>query len=161
MTHAYRFALVALVLCCALPASARPMGAGAGRGMGGPPLMGPPAFLEQVFPPALVMRYQNEIGLTDEQTQAITRAMGETQAKLVDLQWQFEAKSQELTKVLGADTVEEDPALALADKVMSVEQQIKKIHLGLLLRIKNQLTPEQQKKLRELRPARRRPQFRR
>jgi Spy/CpxP family protein refolding chaperone len=44
----------------------------------------------------------------------------------------------------------------MADKVMSIEQQIKKEHLRMLIRIKNKLNPEQQAKLRQLEPDGRR-----
>jgi len=42
-------------------------------------------------------------------------------------------------------------ALAQADKVMSLEREVKRAHLGLLVRIKNVLSESQQSKLAELR----------
>ena len=129
--------------------------------MARPGMMGPPAFLEQVFPPEMVMRYQSELGLTSAQQEAMTRVMAETQAKLVELQWKSEAAMQALTKVLEKETVDETAALTQWDQLSGFEQQIKKAHLALLIRIKNQLTPSQQEKLRALRPARPRPPFRR
>lgn len=124
-------------------------------------MMGSPAFFAYVFPPELVMRYQGELGLTPAQQEAMTRIMAETQAKLVELQWKFEAAMQALTKIMEKDTVDEAAALAQWDQLSGFEQQIKKTHLGLLIRIKNQLTPSQQEKLRALRPARPGPPFRR
>ena len=130
-------------------------------GMAGPPgMMGPPAFLEHLFPPELVMRYQSDLGLTPAQQEAMTQIMAETQAKLVELQWKFEAATQALTKMLEKDTVDEEAVLAQWDQLSGVEQQIKKTHLSLLLRIKNQLTSSQQEKLRALRPTRPRLLFR-
>jgi Spy/CpxP family protein refolding chaperone len=129
--------------------------------MGRPGKMGPPVFLEQVFPPELVMRYQSELGLTSAQQEAMTRIMAETQAKLVELQWKSEAAMQALTKIMEKDTVDEAAALSQWDQLSEFEQQIKKMHLALLIRIKNQLTPSQQEKLRSLRAARPRPPFRR
>jgi Spy/CpxP family protein refolding chaperone len=98
------------------------------------------------------MRHQGEIGLTSAQQEAITEAMAESQKKLVQLQWRSEAESEKLTKLLRSDAVDETAALAQAERVLQVEQEIKQTHLALLIRIKNQLTPAQQKKLRELRP---------
>ena len=128
--------------------------------MGPPGMMGPPVFLEHVFPPELVMRYQSELGLTPAQQEVMTRIMAEAQARLVELQWKFEAAGQALTKMLEKDTVDEEAALAQWDQLSGVEQQIKKTHLSLLLRIKNQLTSSQQEKLRALRPTRPRLLFR-
>jgi Spy/CpxP family protein refolding chaperone len=141
------------VLAVVAPVTAQPMehfGGGRHMGMGGPP-----AFLENVFPPALIMRNQSEIGLRPEQRDAITQAMADTEKQLVDLQWQFEGEAEKLGKVLGAAKVDEAAALAEADKLMAIEQRIKKTHLTLLVRVKNQLDPTQQEKLRALRPARR------
>ena len=146
---------VLLALAAAVPVAAQPMehfGGGHHMGMGPG---GPPAFLENVFPPALIMRNQSEIGLRPEQRDAIAKAMADTEKQLVDLQWQFEGESEKLGKVLGATKVDEAAALAEADKLMAIEQQIKKTHLGLLIQVKNQLDPAQQEKLRALRPSRR------
>src|SRR5438552_3084167 len=48
--------------------------------MGEAGMMGPPAFLNHVFPPELVMRHQDELGVTPAQQEAMTRIMAETQA---------------------------------------------------------------------------------
>jgi Spy/CpxP family protein refolding chaperone len=122
-----------------------------------PPHMGRPVFLDQLFVPEQVMRYQQEIALTGEQRAKISEAMGETQKQLIDLQWQFEGESKKLTDILAASDIDEAAAAAQADKVMNTELQMKKTHLGLLIRIKKILTPAQQDKLKELRanePAR-------
>ena len=158
---------VALVVLLSARAGAEPPQGGPPPGMMGPPgmvgpvgMMGPPAFLEHLFPPELVMRYQSDLGLTPAQQEAMTQIMAETQAKLVELQWKFEAATQALTKMLEKDTVDEEAVLTQWDQLSGVEQQIKKTHLSLLLRIKNQLTSSQQEKLRALRPTRPRLLFR-
>ena len=116
-----------------------------------PPHPGRPLFLDQLFVPEQVMRYQQEIALTDDQRAKITAAMGDTQKQLIDLQWQFEGESKKLTDMLAAPDVDEAAARAQADKVMMLELQMKKTHLTLLIRIKNVLTATQQAKLKELR----------
>ena len=112
---------------------------------------GRPAFLEELFPPRLVMRHQTEIGLTPAQREAITKAMTATEARLVELQWQSEEQSAALTKLLAQPSVDQAIALDLAARVMAIEQEMKKAHLALLIQIKNQLEPAQQEKLRALR----------
>ncbi len=128
--------------------------------MGEVGMMGPPAFLRHVFPPELVMRHQEELEVTPAQQEAMTRIMADTQAKLVELQWKFEAATQALTKLMEKNTVDETAALAQWDQLTGIEQEIKKAHLTLLLRIKNQLTPSQQEKLQTLRPIQPGPLFR-
>jgi Spy/CpxP family protein refolding chaperone len=127
-------------------------GAAAGQGpRAGHRFGGPPAFLEQLFVPELIMRYQADIGLTDEQRAAITKAMTDAQAQLVELQWQFEKESKQLTDMLASAQIDESAALAQADRVMNLELQMKRTHLALLIRVKQVLTPDQQSKLRALR----------
>jgi Spy/CpxP family protein refolding chaperone len=112
---------------------------------------GRPPFMDELFPPRIVMQHQQEIGLRDSQREAITKAMTNTQAQLVDLQWRFEEASAALTKLLAQLSIDESAAIDQAGRVMAVEQELKKAHLSLLIQIKNQLDPAQQEKLRELR----------
>ena len=152
MKHANCFAVTIFTLCCSLGASAQPDAE--------PPAVearafpGPPAFLDHVFRPEVIMQHQRDIELTAGQQDAITQAMRETEGKLVDLRWRFEAEPQELAKILEAERVDQSAALAQAERVMAIEQQIKKEHLAMLIRIKNHLTKVQQQKLREFGPDR-------
>ena len=147
MTVALSFVLFATPL----PAAAQPMEPPM---EGGPPGMGGPSFLENVFPPGMIMRHQSDIALTDAQRAAITKQMEEAQKALVTLQWDVERESEKLGKLLEPGHVDEAAALRQADQVMGAEERLKKAHLTLLIRIKNELTPAQQQKLRQLRPER-------
>jgi Spy/CpxP family protein refolding chaperone len=134
-------------LACLLVALAAPAPAQMG---GRHPPMGPPAFLHELFIPEQIMRHQDDIALTADQRQTISAEMAETQKKLVDLQWQFESASKKLTDMLRAPRVDQDAVMAQADAVLALELQMKRTHLGLLVKIKNVLTADQQAKLREL-----------
>jgi len=142
-------ALCLILLAASLQVAAQPMEPPM---EGGPPGMGGPSFLENVFPPSLIMRHQSDIGLTDAQREAITKQMEDAQKTLVTLQWDVERESEKLGKLLAAERVDEAVALRQADQVMSAEERLKKAHLTLLIRFKNALTPAQQQKLRQLRP---------
>lgn len=115
--------------------------------------VGPPAFLREVFPPQLIMRYQTAIGLTDAQRQAITKEMAAAQADVLDVRWKLEEKTAALTKLLSAEKIDEPAALAAADEVLKLEERLKRVRLGLMIRVKNQLTPAQQASLKKLAPA--------
>jgi len=121
------------------------------RGFG--PGSGPPPFLQEVFPPELIMRNQEAIGVSDVQRESILDLIRASQKKLVDVEWQLGAEAETLTKLLKAETVDEGAALARLDHLMQIEKEMKREHFALLIRLKNQLTPAQQAKLRELRPA--------
>jgi Spy/CpxP family protein refolding chaperone len=138
-------AIFVLLLGLAVPLRAR------GDEMSGSP-MGPPAFLQELFLPGLVMEHQRDIGLSAEQRDAITKEMTATHQKVLELRWGLEEKSEALRKLLAENKIDEKAALARAAEVMDIERQMKQAHLTLLIRLKNQLTPEQQQKLSALSP---------
>jgi len=101
-----------------------------------------------LFPPELVMQQQRHIALRPEQRTSITRAMQELQARVLELQWQMQDESQRLGELLEKPTVDQTAALAQVDKVLNVEREVKRAHLGMLIQVKNALTAEQQAQLR-------------
>lgn len=112
---------------------------------------GPDPIGQNLFPPELVMRYGGDIGLDDRQRSAIKEAVQKAQAKFLDAQWDLQSESEKMVRLLQARPVDETAVLVQADKVMSLEREVKKAHLSLLVRIKNLLTDAQQDKLMELR----------
>ncbi len=120
--------------------------------LGGPSLPGVPNFLGHLFPPQLVMRFQTEIDLSSAQRKAISAAMHQSYERVVEAQWDIQAASEQLKELLEGSRVDESAALAQIDRVMKAEQQLKRSHIALLIRVKNQLEPEQQARLRELGP---------
>jgi Spy/CpxP family protein refolding chaperone len=99
------------------------------------------------------MANQREIGLRDDQRTAIVNDMQRTQASFVDLQWKMSTQSEQLERLLEAPTVNEAAVLAQIDRVLAAEREIKRAQVGLLIRIKNSLSPQQQARLDELRKA--------
>jgi|SRR5947209_5314127 len=104
-----------------------------------------------VFPPDLVMKYSQEINLDERQRAAIKENVQKAQAKFVDVQWELQAESQKLARLLQAKQVDEAAVLAQVDKVLALEREVKRTQIALVVRIKNLLTEAQQAKLMELR----------
>lgn len=100
-----------------------------------------------LFPPELVMQHQQDIGLRPEQRATITRAIQEFQNKVVDLRWRMQDQSQRLAGLLEKPSVDQAAALAQVDEVLSIEREVKRAHISLLIQIKNTLSAEQQGKL--------------
>jgi Spy/CpxP family protein refolding chaperone len=111
----------------------------------------PPPFMQELYPPELIMRHGRDVGLSDAQRKAITRAVAETQAMTLELQWDMQDAGQTLAELVSRDRVDEEAALEAATRVMEIEGRVKRAHLALLIRIKNQLSPDQQQRLRQLR----------
>lgn len=112
---------------------------------------------ENVFPPELVMRHQKVIQLTDGQKNALIAEVKQAQARLVELQWDLQRAMEPLVEQLVPPKVDEKQVLTQLDKVLAAEREVKRTHLMLASRLKNILTPEQQRTLRELRASAARP----
>lgn len=104
-----------------------------------------------LFPPELVMRFQQRINLTDAQRSTITREISQMQSEAVDVQWRMSDDTQKLMDLLQQSPVSETEVLATIDRITSAEAVVKKAQLTMLIRIRNTLTADQQSLLRSLR----------
>jgi Spy/CpxP family protein refolding chaperone len=108
-------------------------------------------FARHLFSPELVMQHQGEINLTDAQRQALSQSIQQAQTKMLDTQWKLSDEAQKLIRVLQGATVDETQALEQVDRILTLEREVKRAQMGLMVRIKNTLTPSQQARLRALR----------
>jgi Spy/CpxP family protein refolding chaperone len=111
----------------------------------------PPAFMRSLYPPELVMRHQRDIDLADEQREAITAAIAETQAAVVEIGWQARDIERRIEAHFAASPIDEGAALEEVGHLLDLEEQVKTTHLRLLIRIRNQLRAEQRERLDSLR----------
>ena len=107
-----------------------------------------------MFPPEMVMQNQRELALTDQQKTFMRTEIGKTSARFNDLQWQLHDAMEVLHETMKANQVNEQQALAQLDRVLETEREIKRLHMELAIKIKNNLTPEQQQKLQTLKRPR-------
>lgn len=112
-------------------------------------------FEAHFFPPELLMENQRTLGLTEEQKTAIKGEIQKAQTKFTDVEWQLKTEAETMQEILKHEKVDEQQALAQLEKVMSLEREMKKTQVTLMVRIKNKLSSDQQKKLREIRERRR------
>jgi Spy/CpxP family protein refolding chaperone len=105
-----------------------------------------------LYPPELVMRHQKAIKLEPNQKQAIRDEIRQAELQFLDLKWEVQDAAESLRTLLEEERVDEERALALLGKILAVEEEIKRTQFTLMIRIKNILTPAQQKLLNELRP---------
>ncbi len=104
-----------------------------------------------LYPPELVMRYQNDIQLKKEQKESIIGAVEDAQKKFNRLQWDLQGEVASLQKLLSGQTADETKVLDQLDKVLDQERIIKKTQITLMVKIKNTLTDDQKTKLNSLR----------
>ena len=103
------------------------------------------------YPPELVMANQQAIDLSDRQRDAIVDAIKEAQGRFIDLNFRMSAEVERLQRLLKNTSVDEARVIDQLDRVLNVEREVKHAQLGLMIRIKNQLGPEQQAALDRLR----------
>ncbi len=138
------FALAFVLSATSLAAQGPPLGQ---RGPG----PGPDDWGRNFFPPELVMQHQTEIGLQDSQRAALTSAVQQAQGKFMEVQWKLSAEGEKMGRLLQGTQVDETQVLEEVDRILTLEREIKKGQISLMVRIKNTLTAAQQAKLAEIR----------
>ena len=131
-------------------AQVRPMLVPPPPGQAQPP--GEPCPIEKyLYPPDFIMVHQRDAGITDDQREAILTVVQEGQAKILRLQWEMQEAMSQIEQELAKPRVDEAKVLGASDSITKLEGEIKKTHLAMLIRIKNRLSEEQQRRLTEMR----------
>lgn len=127
----------------------RGMGRGMGHRMGGLELM------RELVPPRHVLRHADALGLSDDQRSQLEELARSTREDTQSLRDNLRQEVATLTDLLARPRVDEDAALRQADRVMQLENQLKRAHLEAMIASKNVLTAEQQQQYFELRDQQR------
>jgi TonB-dependent SusC/RagA subfamily outer membrane receptor len=105
-----------------------------------------------LYSPEFVIAHQEAIALTDQQRASIQSAVATIQSKaVVDAQFKLGAATERLNVLLSMPSVDEAAVLQRIDEMLTLEREVKRAQVTLLVRVKNQLTPAQQKQLDKLR----------
>ena len=113
---------------------------------------GPPDPLDHLmFPPDMIMGHARQLNLTDEQKAYMRAEIQKTTTTFQELQWKLQDQAELLHETMKSTSVNEQQALAQLDRVLDIEREIKRLHIGLAVRLKNRLTPEQQEQLHKMR----------
>ena len=116
-----------------------------------PPPPNPDPLAHLMFPPDMILGHTRELNLTEDQKTFMRSEVQKTTAAFQDLQWKLQDQMELLQQTMKSTTVDEQQALAQLDKVLDLEREIKRLHIGLAVRLKNRLTPEQQDQLHKMR----------
>jgi Spy/CpxP family protein refolding chaperone len=110
----------------------------------------PDPLADLLFPPDLVMARQNAIGLSEAQKTYLNAEMQNAQSRFTQMQWQLQEAMEGLVGLLKQPKADETQVIAQLDKVLNSEREIKHAQISLMVRIKNNLTVEQQHRLQAL-----------
>lgn len=113
--------------------------------------VGEESFAEFLFAPELLMQHRRAILLTDQQRDDASRIIQDLQGRVVSLQWELLDEMGSLSESLEGSRVDLDLAMDRFAGVLEREAEIKRLHLEMLIRLKNLLTPQQQSQLARLR----------
>ncbi|HEU4428558.1 MAG TPA: hypothetical protein VFT98_07375 [Myxococcota bacterium] len=110
-----------------------------------------PAFMQHFFAPELVLKNASAIKLSKEQRAALTKDIGQVTGATTELQLSMLDGLGSVEELSTADPVNEDALLGAIHEVLIAEMRVKEAHMGLLVRIRNLLTPAQRESLRKIR----------
>ena len=130
-----------------------------GRSIAQLPFHGPPAagdapqagtrdiLGEHLFPPQLILQHADAIGLDEAHQEAIEAEVENVQVTLPGQQEDLQSEMEALGAQLGAGGDDESAIMAQLDKVLDKERDIKRLQIGMLLRVRSQLSAEQRQAL--------------
>ena len=104
----------------------------------------------RLFPPELIMQHAADIGLTADQREAIIRIAEQSQSRTTRLSLETTGARNELVAALDATPTDVAKVLAQLDHALEQEKQLKLENFDMLLKIRNELTAEQQEKLKHV-----------
>jgi len=130
--------------------AAQPMPGMPGQARRAPQPPMPDPLHDVMFPPDMIMAHARQLNLTEDQKTFMRGEIQKTTTSFQDLQWKLQDQMEQLHEMMKTPQVNEEQALAQLNKVLDIEREIKRLHFGLALRLKNRLTPEQQEELQKL-----------
>ena len=106
---------------------------------------------ERLFPPDLVLRNGEAIGLSDEKRQEILSRVEKAQARFQEFESALVKERAAMVVLLDREKPDETAVLKQLDNLLARERDIKREQFGLMLSLRNMLTAQQQVLLKELR----------
>lgn len=101
------------------------------------------AFDGRLFPPNVIMEHQDELNLTKEQFTAIRAAVVGVQADVAEHEWDLREAYQRISDELDESPINEQRVLELVDAALRAENEVKKLQVSMLIKLRTLLTDEQ------------------
>ena len=108
-------------------------------------------FKGKLFAPNIILEHQDELGLTKDQFTAIKAAVVEVQASVAEHEWDLREAYMKTLASLDETPIDEEQVLENIDAALLAENQVKKLQVRMLIRLRKLLTEEQVEYLRALR----------
>jgi len=107
-------------------------------------------FKNELFSADFVLKHRKELALSDAQTANIKQVYSNNMTQYNFLKWDLDAELVEMESLLSKVQVDSISALSQMNKILVLESGLKRTRLSLMVNIKNQLSEEQQNKLKKI-----------
>ena len=105
-------------------------------------------------PPALKRKFMKKLGLNNKQIRKIDDLTYRADREKLDIRHEMEKNRLDLEQLMSADKPNEAAIFSKLEKISALELKLKKNRIGLMLKVKAILTPEQWDKLQDFQAAR-------
>jgi len=100
-------------------------------------------FKGKLFAPNIILEHQDELGLSKEQFTEIRAAVVEVQANVAEHEWDLREAYQNVLSDLEDSPIDEDKVLGNVQKALLAENEVKKLQVAMLIKLRNLLTDDQ------------------
>ena len=100
-------------------------------------------FKGKLFAPNIILEHQDELGLSKEQFTAIRAAVVEVQSNVAEHEWDLREAYQNVMSDLDDSPINEDKVLENVQAALLAENEVKKLQVAMLIKLRNLLTDEQ------------------
>lgn len=100
-------------------------------------------FRGKLFAPNIILEHQDELGLSKEQFTAIRTAVVAVQSNVAEHEWDLREAYQNVLSDLDDSPIDEDKVLGNVQTALLAENEVKKLQVAMLIKLRNLLTDEQ------------------
>ena len=100
-------------------------------------------FKGKLFAPNVILENQSELGLSKQQFTAIKQAVVEVQSNVAEHEWDLREAYQLIMAELDKMPIDERQVLEHVGAALRAENEVKKLQVAMLIKLKNLLTDEQ------------------
>lgn len=100
-------------------------------------------FKGKLFAPNVILENQADLGLSKQQFTDIRKAVVEVQANVAEHEWDVREAYQNIMAELDKSPIDEEQVLEHVGAALRAENEVKKLQVAMLIRLKNLLTNEQ------------------
>lgn len=100
-------------------------------------------FRGKLFAPNVILEHKAELALSKQQFTEIRRVVVDVQASVAEYEWDIAEAYQDIMAELDKTPIDEALVLEHVAAALRAENEVKKLQVGMLVQLRNLLTPEQ------------------